>query len=149
MYTLMLVLHLLGATVWVGGHLILAAVVLPRALQDRSVVELQRFESGYERLGIPALFVQVITGLWLAYRLVPDFGRWFDIDDPLTRAVGAKLVLLVASALLALDARLRVIPRLKPERLSALVWHVAPVTVISVLFLAVGATFRTGGLGQG
>jgi uncharacterized membrane protein len=50
-------LHVLGATVWTGGHLVLAATVLPRALKERSVDELRRFENGYERIGILALLL--------------------------------------------------------------------------------------------
>ena len=32
-YKILLVLHLLGSSVWVGGHLILAITILPRALK--------------------------------------------------------------------------------------------------------------------
>lgn len=105
MFGLILVLHVLGATVWTGGHLVLALTVLPRALRERSIAELQRFEVGYERVGIPAL---------------------------------------VLSVLLAVDARLRLIPRLTPERLGALAWHIVPVTILSVLFVIVGVAFRAG-----
>lgn len=140
----MLLLHVLAATVWTGGHLVLALSILPRALSVRSVVDLQRFEAAYEWVGIPALAIQVASGGWLAYRLVPDFARWFDVDDPLGRMVGMKLVLLAITVAFALDARLRVIPRLSPANLNALAWHVIPVTVLAVLFVVVGVSFRTG-----
>jgi hypothetical protein len=108
------------------------------------VAELLRFESAYERIGVPALVVQVATGVWLARRLVPDVERWLAFDHPLTRLVGGKLVLLAVTVALALDARLRIIPRLSPDRLRALVWHVVPVTVAAVLFVVLGVSFRTG-----
>lgn len=63
-----LVLHLLGATVWVGGHLVLLITVLPKALRDRNPHPVLEFEKPFERIGIPALVLQVITGLWLAHR---------------------------------------------------------------------------------
>lgn len=129
---------------WTGGHLVLATTVLPRALREGSVAELQRFEAAYERIGIPALVIQVATGLWLAHRLVPDAGRWLAFGDPVSRLVGIKLVLLGATAALAIDARLRVIPRLSPDRLRSLAWHVLPVTAISVAFVVVGVAFRAG-----
>ena len=66
-----LVLHVLGATIWTGGHLVLSTSVLPKALARRSPEVLQEFESGFERVGIPALIVQVLTGIWLLYRLLP------------------------------------------------------------------------------
>ncbi|MDT8436668.1 MAG: CopD family protein [Gemmatimonadota bacterium] len=144
MYGFVLLLHILGATIWTGGHLVLAATILPRALRERSMSDLHRFEAAYERIGIPALLIQVLTGIWLAHRLVPDIGRWLAFDDPVSRLVGIKLVLLAATAALAIDARLRVIPRLTPERLGSLARHIVPVTVISVLFVIVGVSFRTG-----
>ena len=77
---ILIFLHILGATVWTGGHLVLATAVLPRVLKERSPDELLRFESRYERIGIPALLIQVATGLWLAHQLVPDIGQWFNLD---------------------------------------------------------------------
>lgn len=144
MYGTMLLLHMLAATIWVGGHLVLAMTVLPRVLREKAVAELQRFENGYERIGIPALLVQVVTGIWLAYRLVPDVGRWFDFSEPITRLIAFKLILLAITIILAIDARLRVIPRLSEKNLVSLAFHVVPVTVVAVLFVVVGASFRTG-----
>lgn len=45
--------HVPAVTIWTGGHLILALVVLPRALRERSLAELLRFESVYEKIGMP------------------------------------------------------------------------------------------------
>lgn len=144
MYGVLLLLHVLAATVWTGGHLVLALTVLPRILKEKSPSELLRFESAYERIGIPALLIQVATGLWLAYRLVPDVSRWFAFDDPVARLIGAKLVLLAVTLALAADARLRIIPRLSQENLGSLAWHIVPVSVVSVLFVVIGVSFRAG-----
>ena len=67
MHGIALLLHVLAATIWTGGHLILALTVLPPALKEKSPSALLRFESGYERVGIPALVIQVVTGLMLAF----------------------------------------------------------------------------------
>ena len=144
MYGAVLLLHVLGATVWTGGHLVLAATVLPRVLRERSPAKLLEFESAYERIGIPALAVQVATGLWLAHRMVPEPRRWLAFDDPVASLVGVKLLLLATTVAFALDARLRLIPRLSERNLGALAWHVVPVTLVSVLFVVVGVAFRTG-----
>lgn len=143
-YTIALVLHVLAATVWTGGHIVLATVILPRALRQRSSEALLRFESGYERVGIPALLIQVASGLWLAHRLVPGFGNWFDLANPPSRLILIKLVLLALTAVFAADARLRLIPNLSNDKLHALAWHIIPVTIVSVLFVIVGVAFRTG-----
>jgi putative copper export protein len=146
MRNLTLFLHLLAATVWTGGHLILALAILPRVLRSRSAAELLQFESAYERIGLPALLIQVISGLMLAHSLSPDLTRWFDFDDPVGRLIGLKLGLLFLTAAFAIDARLRLIPKLDASRLNSLAWHIVPVTVISVLFVVVGLSFRTGWL---
>ena len=146
MYGVVLLLHVLGATVWTGGHLVLALAILPRVLKERTASELLRFESAYERIGLPALLIQVVTGLWLAHQLVPNASRWFAFDDPVSRLIAAKLFLLAITVAFALDARLRIIPRLSEENLTSLAWHIVPVTIVSVLFVVVGVSFRTGWL---
>ena len=146
MYGIFLFLHILAATVWTGGHLMLATIVLPRVLRERSPDELLRFESRYERIGIPALLIQVATGLWLAFRLVPDAAQWFDLGNPVARPIAAKLVLLAVTIVFAADARLRLIPNLSRENLTAMAWHIVPITIVSILFVAVGVAFRTGWL---
>jgi len=144
MHGAVLLLHLVGATVWTGGHLILALTVLPRALREGSAERVREFESAFERIGVPALVTQVVSGLWLAHRMVPDAGRWLSFADPVSRLIGFKLLLLAATIALALDARLRLIPRLSERDLGALARHIVPVTAISVLYLVVGVSFRTG-----
>lgn len=144
MFGIILLLHVLGATIWTGGHLVLALGVLPRALRERDVEAIRGFEARYERIGIPALVVQVLSGLWLAHRLLPDPGLWVDWGHPMGRLVLIKLSLLGLTVGLALDARLRIIPRLRADNLKALAWHIVPVTIVSVLFVVVGVSFRTG-----
>lgn len=125
--------------------MVLAFGYLPEALKTKSVEELQRFETKFEKIGIPALVIQILTGIFLALRMSPDWGSWFDFSGPF-RGIGVKLVLLFLTALLAVDARLRVIPKLNPGNLNSLAWHIIPVTIIGVLFVVVGALFRIGGL---
>jgi putative copper export protein len=144
MYGILLLLHILAATIWTGGHMVLTLTVLPKVLKQRSPTELLRFESAYERIGIPALIIQVATGLWLAYRLVPDMSQWLAFDGPVSRLVGAKIVLLAVTVAFAIDARIRIIPRLSEKTLASLAWHIIPVTILSVLFVVVGVSFRTG-----
>jgi len=144
MFGFILLLHLLGATVWTGGHLILATVIPPRALKHSDVEGIRNFENAYEKIGIPALIVQIASGLWLAHRMLPDVSLWFQWHNPIARLILLKLSLLGITALFAVDARLRIIPRLGPHNLQSLAWHIVPVTVTSVLFVVVGVSFRTG-----
>lgn len=140
----MLFAHLLGAAIWAGGHLVLAVSVLPKALRARRAATITEFEAGFERIGLPALAVQVVSGLWLAERLLGSPSHWFD-DTPLARTVLLKLGLLAATVALALHARLRLIPRLTDETLPALAAHIVAITVVAVALVAAGASIRLGG----
>lgn len=146
MYGVMLFLHILGATIWTGGHIILSLIILPRALRESSTKILLDFESVYEKIGMPALIVQVITGLYFAYSIESNIGQWFDLDNKITNIILIKLTLLVMTACLAMNARLRVIPKLSLSNLAIMGWHIRAVTIISILFVFVGVSFRTGWL---
>lgn len=146
MYGSLLLLHLLAATIWTGGHIVLSVVILPRALRTQSAEVLLEFESVYEKIGMPALVIQVLTGLLLAHRLVPDVAQWFNPAIPVSHAIMAKLALLALTFCFALHARFRVIPTLRAETLRLMAWHIVPVTIISILFVVVGVSFRTGWL---
>ena len=74
----LLFLHLLGAAIWVGGHLVLALGILPGALRRRDPQAIRAFEQVYERIGIPALLLQVVSGLWLA-------SLWLQYDEAIAR----------------------------------------------------------------
>ena len=144
MYGTALLLHLLAATIWTGGHIVLAVIVLPKAFRERSVESLLEFETVYEKLGVPALIIQIVTGTYLAYRLLPDFGQWFNFSNPLAFPIALKLTLLALTIGLAIDAKVRVLPNLRNDSLIAMAWHIIPVTILSVLFVVAGVSFRTG-----
>lgn len=144
LYYVLLLLHIVGATIWTGGHIVLATTVLPRALRSRRVEILMDFEQGYERLGMPALGVQVVTGLWLAHRLLGSPTHWLD-GNPLARVVQFKLLCLAGTAALAIHAKTRVLPRLGNDNLPVMAWHIRGVTIFSVLLVVAGASARLGG----
>ncbi len=146
LYRLLVMLHVLGATVWIGGHLVLAITVLPRAMRARDPALVRDFESGYERIGIPALLLQVITGLWLMTRWLPEGVSLFPPSSPQAHLILGKLVLLLITIALGAHARIRIIPRLDAARLPALRAHVVAITITAVLFLVLGVGIRTGGL---
>jgi len=146
MYKLFVILHLLGASVWVGGHLVLCLAVLPSALRARDPAPIRAFEERFERLGIPALLLQIASGLWLAHHWVPDWRQWFGGGGPLSALIATKLVLLALTAALGVHARLVLIPRLDASTLPKLGAHIVGVTVLAVAFLVAGAGIRLGGL---
>ena len=145
MYQTFLFVHILAATVWTGGHLVLALTFLPESLRKRDVGPIQDFEQHFEPIGLPALALQIATGLWLAHAKVPDWHRWFSFTYPVSSLILIKLVLLGLTLALAVHARLKLIPHLSPATLPALAWHIASVTVLSVVFVLVGVGLRSGG----
>jgi putative copper export protein len=141
-----LFLHLLAATVWTGGHLVLVATVLPRALRARNPRILLDFEQGYEKIGMPALLIQVATGLWMAHQQAPVLAHWLAPTNPVESLIRMKLGLLAITVLTALDARLRIIPNLTAQTLPAMARRIALVSTVSVAFVVVGVSFRSGWL---
>jgi putative copper export protein len=138
-------LHLLGASIWVGGHLILASRYVPEVLKTSNTELLKSFEQRYEKIGIPALLVQVATGVALAWlKGVPPW-RWFHFHSGIEILVSYKLILLLATLALGLHARLVLIPSLNSKTLRALAWHVRLVTLLAVLLLMIGTWISSGG----
>jgi putative copper export protein len=144
---LLILVHVLAATVWVGGHLVLAIAILPRALRARDPSAIERFEAVYEPLGLGALAIQIATGLRLAMIYAPSSG-WFGFGEHVPRHLTLKLLLLVATVVVALHARVRLVPRLRgagdPRAMRALGAHIALVTALAIAFVVVGVSFRTG-----
>lgn len=144
MYGFILLFHILGATIWTGGHLVLTLSILPKVIKKKDPEELLKFEPGYEKIGIPALIVQVITGIWLAHNMMPQINEWINFTNPVSRLILLKISLLLVTVLFAADARLRVFPKLTQNNLRSLSLHIIFVTIVSVLFIIVGVSFRTG-----
>ncbi len=69
----LILIHIISATVWTGGHLVMAIGFLPKAISLGAPQLLNDFESVYEKIGIPALFIQIITGVLLGYNYFSSF----------------------------------------------------------------------------
>lgn len=145
MYSTIILLHVLAATVWTGGHLVLAGTVQPRALKAHSPEILLEFENGFEKVGMPALVIQIASGLWLAYQQLPDVAAWFDFETYMATMIALKLGTLALTAAFAVSARFFIVPNLRPETLPLFAWHIVPVTVLSVVFVILGVGIHTGG----
>jgi hypothetical protein len=144
-YAILIALHVLGACIWAGGHLVLSAAVLPRALRERRAQIILDFEYGFERIGLPALLVQVVSGLWLAHLRLGPTSAWLA-NNPLSHVFQLKLGLLAGTIALALHARLKLIPRLTDATLPTLAVHIVAVTTLAVFFVIAGVMFRVGGI---
>jgi hypothetical protein len=79
---------------WIWG-------VLPRALREQSAAQIRAFEEVFEPLGLTALAIQVLTGLWMGWIYLPGFLGLFNPANPIWMLVGVKRLLLAATAALA------------------------------------------------
>lgn len=143
---LLLISHLLAAAVWVGGHLLLAMRYLPKALKSKDVSVIKSFESQYEILGLPSLLILVVTGISMAYDYGVTVSQWFSFSDPLEKVVSTKLLLLFSTMLLAIHARLFIIPNLSAAKLTTMAIHIILITLIGLSMLVLGTFVRFGGL---
>lgn len=146
MHGIALFLHILGATIWTGGHIILTLIVLPKALKESSTKTLLDFESAYEKIGMPALIIQIVTGVYLALNIEGNVSNWFNLDNSVANVILIKLALLTLTVCFAINARFRVLPNLSKSNLALMGWHIRAVTTISILFVFVGVSFRIGWL---
>lgn len=145
MHTYILIAHILAATIWTGGHIILSTLILPKSLRAKDPEILLEFENGFEMIGMPALFIQIASGLWLAYQISPEISAWFSFADSINTLIALKLTVLAITAAFAVHARFWIVPSLSPETLVPFAWHIVPVTILSVIFVILGVGIHTGG----
>lgn len=145
---LLLIIHLLCASIWVGGHLLLVFGHLPQALREKNQNIILDYERKYEPVGMTALFLLVVTGIMMAYKYGVSIEYWFHFASPIEKVVSTKLLLLLLTVLFALSAQFRVLPKLKtnPDKLPEMTFHILSVTFIGVLMLIFGSFVRFGGL---
>jgi len=139
---LVIFLHIICATIWTGGHIILTLGFLPKALKNKDFSIIESFESKFEPIGISALVISVITGIYMAVVYTTDFFA-FDFSDHHNKHIYIKLILLLCTIALALHARFVLIPK---RDLKPLSYHILLVTILAIAFVFVGFSARSGGL---
>lgn len=146
MHKMALILHLLGASVWVGGHLYLLIRLMPKFVKTDDVKGFIAFEKSYEPLGMIALVVQVLTGLYMMNDLVP-MSMWTSHLGYLSWLIGAKLGWLFLTIITAIHARFFVVAKLMngthtPNTLKVMALHVGLICLWSVAFVITGVGFK-------
>lgn len=145
LYKLLLMLHILGACVWIGGHIVLVGMALPKALRENNPGPILEFERGYGRLGLTALAIQLATGLWLAERWLGAWSAIFNEPTLQGRLVLLKLTALLITLMLAGYTYHRVLPRIDHGGLKSFTLLSGSTTVLAIFMLILGVGIRTGG----
>ena len=76
-HQIILIIHLLAATIWVGGHLILLLKYVPKAIKSNSLNDITFFRKNFESVGIPSLLILLVTGILMAYHYEITIDKWF------------------------------------------------------------------------
>ena len=142
---IVLILHLLAATIWVGGHLFLAIRFLPEAMKKKEASILRNFKDKFEPIGLPALIILLITGIMMAYDYDVTFTKWFSFSNGVEKVVSIKLILLFTTMAMAINAQLFVFPKVKSDKLLPVAIQIITITVIGVIMLVLGSLVRVGG----
>ena len=119
MLTMLRILHVLSASVWVGGHVALVFVGVPaiRKLEgDARATAMRALGRRWRPLGWGAMAVAILSGLWLT-ELNGGFSR-AALDTDFDRTLIVKSVLVALLVVGALDPRLRPRPA-APARAEA------------------------------
>lgn len=145
-HQLLLIIHLLAATIWVGGHLILLLIYVPKAKKYNSLDGISFFRKNFECIGMPSLLLLLITGVLLAYEYDVSIDKWFQFKGAIERVVSIKLILLLTTLLLGMSATKFIFPRLTNEPKRILYVFILVVTSIAVIMVVLGSFVRVGGI---
>ncbi|MBS7253560.1 copper resistance protein CopD [Flavobacterium branchiicola] len=141
-----LVIHLLAATVWVGGHLMLSICYLPLALKKKDPQIILNFERKFEALGMSSLVLLILSGIWMAFDFGVTFETWFSFSGGFEKVVSIKLLLLFLTFICAICAQFFVLPNLNENNIKRMAVIIISVTTIAVTMLILGSTLRYGGI---
>jgi len=95
LYKLLVILHILGAATLVGTNLVLLLSVIPKAKKAGDIGIIKGFLAGVGQMGVHALAVQLITGLWLATPMFKGISAAFQMKDVFMTHVAAKIVIMI------------------------------------------------------
>ena len=119
-----LFLHVIGATIWVGGQLVLAALVPVLKAKDSSLPKI--VAQKFNKIAWPAFFLLIATGLW----------NLADIPEGSPKSYHAVLgVKMLIVALSGVAALMHV--RAKSSKALALWGAISGLTAISATYLGV------------
>lgn len=124
-----ILLHTIGAAVWLGGLLLLVL------LRSRPDVDLPLLVARYSSLAIAAFFVVAVSGI---ARSIVAVGDWEALLTPYGVILLAKVALLVGLGLFGAWYRARLIPRMESARPARWFWMLV-LGELALMGLASGA----------
>lgn len=145
-YLALVVLHILGAAIWVGSLVSVLLGSIPHARKTGDLSALKHVgKIVVGRLGLVALVLQILTGVRLATKWIV-WSAIFSTPSGPGHLILAKIVLLFVVLAIGGHIYHRTLPGLSREKLgtfTALNWVVL---LLSLLIVIAGVGVRSGGL---
>lgn len=142
--SVLIILHILGASIWIGGLLIMALGVLPKAKKANNSLLLRDYEGSFHILGMIALTLQFLTGFRLAMIYAGGMKGLFDFSNHAAVLFIWKLVLILLTMGLFVVFKKKTLSALTDSNISsasAMVWIL---TIIALALMILGLGFSRG-----
>lgn len=138
------IVHLLAATLWLGGLALLVLAWLPEMLRSRDPRLMWDALLRSRWVLLTALAVMLMSGFGLAWNWLPETRLWFTPELPLARLVLAKVALATLLLLLLAYLEMRVLARFAADRLGRLGLCLVLLVLLAVVASVLGTEFRYG-----
>lgn len=140
----LIILHILGASIWIGGMLIMALGVLPKAkkINDSSMVK--NFEGSFHILGMIALTVQFLTGFRLAMIYAGGMKGLFDFSNHAAVLFIWKLVLILMTMGIFVVFKKKTINNLIDDNVANASTPIWILTLLAIALMILGLGFSRG-----
>lgn len=145
LYPILVLIHVLAATMWVGAHLILVTGPLIKTIKSRDVKPTLEFYRAFSWPATIALIVAALVGLALAYMRHPP-SSWLDFGEPSGR-IGEKIFLFIALLVILGYAHYKVVPVMRSggeKAVRTTVIYAIIATLLSLGFPVLGIMIRFG-----
>lgn len=140
---ILIVIHVFSAAVWTGGLLFISLGILPGAWRHHDASRLDAVLKPFNRIGHAAIFLQILTGFRLAMIHAP-VSSWFTGTTPSLKLITIKFILLGFTLVLIILEHLVIRKQQESERMKLLGWNTLALTIIAILFVLTGLSFRFG-----
>ena len=147
-HTTLLFFHVLSACIWFGGYVAMCFIVLPKAKRSKDPEHFIEFERSFQKIGLPALVAQLITGPILAMRFIPNPVNWFTFQTADQDHVASKIIFLFVIMVLVFRMHSNTIPRLRagdPKAMRSATWICGWILFLIFSNIMMGMSVHTAG----
>lgn len=142
--SVLIILHILGASIWIGGMLIMALGVLPKAKKANNASLIKDYEGSFHILGMIALTLQFLTGFRLAMIYAGGMKGLFDFSNHAAVLFMWKLVLILLTMGLFVVFKKKTLSALVNSNVSSASSMIWILTLISIALMVLGLGFSRG-----